>query len=141
MIEKYGKFTALDGTEFPYTDFRASRKEAAAKAEAHDRRIRTAREKQKGQPLTIRESLEPAAQQEAQPSDPGAKQDQPPAETAGIKLPYPLSAPAKPLTPGEESAKQTFMEMHLAAARAQQAKEGQQAKDSPSSPCPQHLNK
>ena len=21
MIEKYGKFTALDGTEFPYTDF------------------------------------------------------------------------------------------------------------------------
>ena len=141
MIEKYGKFTALDGTEFPYTDFRASRKEAAAKAEAHDRRILAVREKQKGQPLTIRESLEPATQQEAQPSDPGEKQEKPPAETAGIKLPYPLSAPAKPLTPGEESAKQTFMEMHLAAARAQQAKEGQQAKDSPSSPSPQHLNK
>ena len=64
MIEKYGKFTALDGTEFPYTDYRASRKEAAAKAEAHDRRILATREKQKGQPLTIRESLEPASQQE-----------------------------------------------------------------------------
>jgi len=28
MIEKYGKFVALDGSEFPYGDFHASRKEA-----------------------------------------------------------------------------------------------------------------
>ena len=130
MIEKYGKFTALDGTEFPYTDFRASRKEAAAKAEAHDGRILATREKQKGQPLTIRESLELAVQQETLPSEPSAKQEKPPAETAGIKLPYPLSAPAKRLTPGEESAKRTFMEMHLAAARAQQAQNSQPRPDS-----------
>jgi hypothetical protein len=136
MIEKYGKFTAMDGTEFPYTDFRASRKEAATKAEAHDSRILAAREKQNGQPLTIRESLEPDSQQKTRRSEPiadaGAKTETPAAETAGIKLP-PLSAPARSLTPGEQSAKQTFMEMHLAAARAQQAKEAQQAKDSPSS--------
>ena len=136
MIEKYGKFTALDGTEFPYTDFRASRKEAAAKAEAHDRRILATREKQKGQPLTIRESLEPALQQKTRPSEPiadaGAKTKPPAVETAGIKLP-PLSAPARALTPGEESAKQTFTEMHLAAAPAQQTKEVQQAGDSQSS--------
>ena len=133
MIEKYGKFVALDGTEFPYGDFRAGRKEAAAKAETHDKRILAAREKEKGQPLTIRESLEPAIRQEKLPSEPSTKKEVPAAEPAGIKLPYPLTAPAKPLTPGEESAKQTFMEMHLAAAHAQQAKEGQQAKDSPSS--------
>ena len=95
MIKKYGKFTALDGTETPLTATFASRKEAAAKAEAHDRRILAAREKQKGQPLTIRESLEPALQQKTRPSEPiadaGARTKPPAAKTAGIKLP-PLSA-------------------------------------------------
>jgi len=130
MIEKYGMFVALDGSEFPYGDFHASRKEAAAKAEAHDRRILATREKQKGQPLTIRESLEPAARQETLPSEPSTKQEKPAAETGGIKLPFPLTAPAKPLTPGEESAKRTFMEMHLAAARAQQVQNSQPRPDS-----------
>jgi len=133
MIEKYGKFVALDGSEFPYGDFHASRKEAAAKAEAHDKAIIATREKQKGRPLTIRESLEPATQQETLPSEPiaaGAKSETPAAEWAGIKLPFPLTAPAKPLTPGEESAKRTFMEMHLAAARAQQSQNSQPRPDS-----------
>ena len=56
-------------------------------------------------------------------ADAGTKKETPAAEAAGIKLPYPLTAFARPLTPGEESAKRTFMEMHLAAARAEQAKE------------------
>ena len=82
------------------------------------------REKQKGQPLTIRESLEPAANRKQPASQCRRRREagNTAAETAGIKLPYPLTAPAKPLTPGEESAKQTFMEMHLAAARAEQAR-------------------
>ena len=134
MIEKYGKFVALDGSEFPYGDFHASRKEAAAKAEAHDKAIIATREKQKGRPLTIRESLEPATPQETPPSEPiaaaGTKKETPAAETAGIKLPYPLTVAAKPLTPGEESAKRTFMEMHLAAARAQQSQNSQPRPDS-----------
>ena len=134
MIERYGTFMALDGTEFPYTDFRASRREAAAKADEHDKTIIATREKQKGRPLTIRESLEPATQQETLPSGPiadaGTKKETPAAEAAGIKLPYPLTAPARPLTPGEESAKRTFMEMHLAAARAEQAKDSQPNPDS-----------
>jgi hypothetical protein len=74
MIETYGKFTALDGTVFPYTNFRGSRKEAAAKAEAHDKRTLAAREERKGGPLTIREFLEPATAEEAPPpSKPGEK--------------------------------------------------------------------
>jgi len=127
MIETFGRFTALDGTVYAYSDFRESRKEAAAKAEAHDKRILAAREKQKGRPLTIRELLEPATQEETPPSEPirdaGTK---PPPNDAAIKLPYPLTVPARELTPGEESAKKMFMEMHLAAVRAQQAKKAQQ---------------
>ena len=91
MIETYGKFTALDGTEFVYTNFKESRKEAAAKAEERDQAILAVREKQKGRPLTIREVLEPAAREETPPSKPATK---PPATDAGIKLPYPLTAPA-----------------------------------------------
>ena len=49
----------LDGSEFVYTDFKDSRKEAVAKAEARDQAILAVREQQKGRPLTIRESLEP----------------------------------------------------------------------------------
>ena len=39
MIESYGKFVALDGSEYVYTDFKDSRKEAVAKAEARDQAI------------------------------------------------------------------------------------------------------
>ena len=93
MIEKYGKFVALDGSEFPYGDFHSSRKEAAAKAETHDKAIIATREKQKGRPLTIRESLEPATPQETPPSEPiaaaGTKKETPAAETAESSCPIP----------------------------------------------------
>ena len=39
MLETYGKFTALDGTEFHYSDFKESRKEASALAAARDQAI------------------------------------------------------------------------------------------------------
>ena len=124
MIETYGKFTALDGTEFHYSDFRASRKEAAAKAEARDQAILAAREKQKGRPLTIRETLEPVRQTETPPSKPIDARPSP--SNVGIKLPYPLTAPARPLTPAEEAGKKAFQEMHLAAIRAEEAKKARQ---------------
>jgi hypothetical protein len=134
MLETYGKFTALDGTEFHYSDFRASRKEAADKAEAHDKRILAARENQKGRPLTTRESLAPATPEETPPSKPSADIRKPASSDAVIAPPFPFTAPAKELTPGEESAKKMFAEMHLAAARAQLAKNAQRAMDAPPSP-------
>jgi hypothetical protein len=115
MIESYGKVTALDGSEYVYTDFKDSRKEAVAR----DQAILAVREQQKGRPLTIRERLEPATQEEMPPSKPAADAAKPSPTGAGIKLPYPLTAPARALTPGEESAKKMFMEAHVAAARAQ----------------------
>jgi hypothetical protein len=128
MIETYGKITTLDGKEFPYTDFRESRKEALAKAEARDRTILAARENHLGRPLTIRERLAPVTCEEAPTREPIAdavtKKETPPASEC-IVLPFPLTATAKPLTPGEEAAKKSFAEMHLAAALAQQAKKTQ----------------
>ena len=117
MIEKYGKFTALDGTEFPYTDFaqpQGGGSQGRGARQADSRRAGKA----KGPAVDDPRVIGAGRAQETQPSEPSAKPEKPPAETAGIKLPYPFSAPAKPLTPGEESAKKTFMEMHLAAARA-----------------------
>jgi hypothetical protein len=126
MIETYGKITTLDGKEFPYTDFKDSRKEASALATERDQAILAVREQKKGRPLTIRESLEPATQEEIPPSKPAADAAKPSSNDAAIKLPYPLSTPARELTPAEESAKKAFQEMHLAAVRAQQAKKAQQ---------------
>ena len=126
MIESYGKIIALDGSQFHYTDFKDSRKEAVAKAKARDEAILAVREKQKGRPLTLRERMEPAKQEELPPSKPTADAARPSPGEAGIKLPYPLTAPARALTPAEESAKKAFEEMHLAGVRAQQAKKAQQ---------------
>ncbi len=121
MIEKYGKFVALDGTEFPYGDFHSGRKEAAAKAKAHDKADYHRAGETKGptvdDPRIVGARHTTGNSCRANP--PRGRKEAPAAKTAGIKLPYPLTLPAKPLTPGEESAKQTFMEMHLAAARAQ----------------------
>ena len=47
MIEHYGKITALDGSEYVYTDFKDSRKEAVAKAKARDEAILAVREQQR----------------------------------------------------------------------------------------------
>ena len=127
MIETFGKFTALDGTVYAYSDFRESRKEAAAKAESRDKRILAVREQQKGRPLTLRERLAPVTREETPResiADAVTKKETPPASEGNV-LPFPLTAPAKPLTPGEEAAKKSFAEMHLAAALAQQAKKTQ----------------
>ncbi len=128
MIETYGKSTALDGTEFRFTDMRESRRDAAAKAESHDNSIIAAREQQLGRPLTVREQLAPTTREETppprEPAAEGRKEDSPKREC--IKLPYPLTAPARKLTPEEESAKQMFQETFLAAALAQHAKKAQQ---------------
>ena len=124
MIETYGKITTLDGKEFPYTDFRESRKEALAKAESRDKRILAVREQQKGRPLTLRERLAPVPREETPResiADAVTKKETPPASEC-IVVPFPLTATAKPLTPGEEAAKKSFAEMHLTAALAQQAK-------------------
>jgi len=126
MIESYGKITALDGSEYVYTDFKDGRKEAAAKAEASDQAILAVREQQKGRPLTIRESWEPAKQEELPPSKPTADAAKPSPGEAVFTTPYPFSVPARELTPAEESAKKAFEEMHLAAVRAQLAKKAQQ---------------
>ena len=126
MIETYGTIKTLDGKEFPYTDFKDSRREAVALAEARDQAILAVRDRQKGRPLTIRERLEPATQEEMTPSKTAADTAKPSPSEAGIKLPYPLSAPARALTPGEESAKNAFQEMFLEGARAQQAKKAPQ---------------
>ena len=133
MIEHYGKVVALDGSEYLYTDFKDSRKEAVAKAEARDQAILAVREQQKGRPLTIRESLAPATPEEMPPSKPIADARKPASSDAVIMPPFPFSAPARELTPGEESAKKSFGEMHLAAARAQLAKNAQRATDTPPS--------
>lgn len=126
MIESYGRITALDGSEYHYGDFKESRKDAVAQAEARDQAILAVREQRKGRPLTIRERLEPATQEEIPPSKPAADAAKPSSNDVGIKLPYPLSTPARALTPAEESAKKAFEEMHLAAVRAQQAKKAPQ---------------
>ena len=126
MIEHYGKITALDGSEYVYTDFKDSRKEAVAKAKARDDAILAVREQQRGRPLSIRERLEPAKPEEIPPSKPAADAAKPSPREAGFTLPYPLSAPARELTPAEESAKKAFQEMHLAAVRAQQSKKAPQ---------------
>ena len=93
MIEKSGKFTALDGTEFPYTDFRESQG-GGGRAKAHDRRILATREKQKGQPLTIRESLEPAAQRKHSPATP-AEAGKTTSRDARNQTPLSLSRPCR----------------------------------------------
>ena len=126
MIETYGTIKTLDGKEFPYTDFKDSRREASALAAARDQAILKVREQKMGRPLTIRERLEPATQEEMPPSKPAADAAKPSPSEAGIKLPYPLSTPARALTPGEESAKKAFQEMFLEGARAQQAKKAPQ---------------
>ena len=115
---------ALDGSEYRYSDFKDGRKEAVAKAEARDQAILAVRRQQKGRPLTIRESLAPATPEEMPPSKPIADAGKPASSDAVIVPPFPFSAPARELTPGEESAKKSFGEMHLAAARAQLAKKG-----------------
>ena len=122
MIERYGKFVALDGSEYVYTDFKDSRKQALALAAARDQAILKVREQKMGRPLTIRESLEAATQEEIPPNKSVADAAKPSPSEAGFTLPYPLTAPARELTAAEESAKKTFQEMLLAGARAQQAK-------------------
>ena len=126
MIETYGKIVALDGSEYTYTDFKDSRKAAAALAAARDQALLKVREQKMGRPLSIRESLAPATPEEIPPSKPAADTAKPSPSEAGIKLPYPLSAPARALTPGEESAKNAFQEMFLEGVRAQQAKKAPQ---------------
>ena len=133
MIESYGKFVALDGTVYAYTDFKASRKAASALAAARDQGILAVREQNKGRALTTRESLAPATPEEMPPSKSNADARKPASNDAVIVPPFPFSAPARELTPGEESAKKSFGEMHLAAARAQQAKNAQRATDTPPS--------
>ncbi len=134
MIESYGKFVALDGSEYVYTDFKDSRKEAVAKAEARDQAILALREQKKGRPLTTRESLAPATPEETPPSAPSRDTKKPASNDALISPPFPFTAPARELTPGEESAKKTFQEMHLAGVRAQLAKNAQRPTDAPPSP-------
>ena len=133
MIEHYGKVVALDGSEYVYTDFKDSRKKAVAEAEARDQAILAVREQRKGRPLTTRESLAPAKQEEIPPSKSNADARKPASSDALITPPFPFSAPAE-LTPAEESAKKLFGEMHLAAARAQLAKNAQRATNTPPSP-------
>ncbi len=133
MIETFGKFTALDGTVYAYTDFKDGRKEASALATARDQAILFVRAQKKGGPLTTRESLAPATPEETPPSKPIADGRKPASSDAVIVPPFPFSAPARELTPGEESAKKSFGEMHLAAARAQLAKNAQRATDTPPS--------
>ncbi len=133
MIESYGKVVALDGSEYVYTDFKDSRKEAVALAAARDQAILAVREQRKGRPLTTRESLAPATPEEIPPSKPSADARKPASSDAVIVPPFPFTAPARELTPGEESAKKSFGEMHLAAARAQLAKNAQRATDTPPS--------
>jgi hypothetical protein len=122
MIEHYGRIVALDGSEYHYGDFKESRQEAVAKATARDQAILAVRAQKKGRPLTVRESLEAATQEEMPPSKSAGDTAKPSPSEAGFTLPYPLSAPARELTAAEESAKKTFQEMLLAGARAQQAK-------------------
>ena len=128
MRETYGKFTALDGTEFHYSDFKESRREAAANAAARDQGILEVRTQKKGRALTTRESLAPATPEEMPPGKPNADTRKP-ASSAVISPPIPFSAPARELTPGEESAKKSFGEMHLAAIRAELAKNAQRTTD------------
>jgi hypothetical protein len=134
MIERYGKFVALDGSEYAYTDFKDSRKEASALAAARDQAILKVREQKKGAPLSIRESLAPATPEEMPPTKPIADAGKPASNDAVFTPPLPFTAPARELTPGEESAKKSFGEMHLAAARAQLAKNAQRATEAPPSP-------
>jgi hypothetical protein len=134
VIETFGKFTALDGTVYAYTDFKDSRKAAAALAAGRDQAILEVREQKKGWALTTREALAPATPEETPPSKPSADARKPASSDAVIVPPFPFSAPARELTPGEESAKKSFGEMHLAAARAQLAKNAQRATDTPPSP-------
>ena len=122
MIERYGRIVALDGSEYHYGDFKEGRKGAVAKATARDQAILAVRAQKKGRPLTVRESLEAATQEEIPPSKPAGDTAKPSPSEAGFTLPYPLSAPARKLTAAEESAKKTFQEMLLAGARAEQAK-------------------
>ena len=133
MIETFGKFTALDGTVYAYTDFKDGRKEASALAAARDQAILDVREQKKGRALTTRESLAPATPEEMPPSKPSADARKPASSDAIISPPFAFSAPARELTPGEEAAKKSFGEMHLAAVRAQLAKNAQRATDTPPS--------
>ncbi len=133
MIEKYGYYVAVDGTKYPYTDFKEGRREAASQAKARDMAVNAAQQKELGRPLTTRESLAPAAPGETPPSKPAGDTAKPSPSEAGFTLPYPLSAPARELTAAEESAKKTFQEMLLSGARAQQAKNAQRATDTPPS--------
>ena len=134
MIETFGKFTALDGTVYAYTDFKDSRKAAAALAAGRDQAILEVREQKMGRALTTRESLAPATPEETPPSKPSGNTRKPASNDAVFTPPLSFSAPARELTPGEESAKKSFGEMHLAAARAQLAKNAQRATDTPPSP-------
>ena len=134
MIEHYGRIVALDGSEYHYGDFKESRQEAVAKATARDQAILAVRAQKKGRALTAREALAPATPEETPPSKPIADARKPASSDALISPPFAFSAPARELTPGEESAKKSFGEMHLAAARAQLAKNAQRATDTPPSP-------
>ena len=91
MRETYGKFTALDGTEFHYSDFKESRREAAANAAARDQGILEVRTQKKGRALTTRESLAPATPEEMPPGKPNADTRKP-ASSAVISPPIPFSA-------------------------------------------------
>ena len=86
-----------------------------------------------GRALTTRELLAPATPEEIPPNKPGADARKPASSDAVISPPFPFTAPARELTPGEEAAKKELGEMHLAAARPQLAKNAQRATDTPPS--------
>ena len=92
MIETFGKFTALDGTVYAYTDFKDGRKEASALAAARDQAILEVREQKKGRALTTRESLAPATPEEMPSSKPSADARKPASSDTVISPPFPFSA-------------------------------------------------
>ena len=121
MIEKYGKFTASGRDRVPL--HRLSRKPQGGGNQGRGARQAESRREGKAEgpavdnPRVIGAGLATGNTGRANQSPTLAQDGTSSGRDGRNQAALPLTAPARPLTPGEESAKQTFLEMHLAAAR------------------------